>query len=211
MLAEKDFNRSLVQCCEKVKKLKKDYRKICDNNNATGRKQKSCKFFDELDKILAAKPVTKPTLVISSELGLSDHSDDKQFVGISPISDSLEIGENGSCVLKDDDVSASDNAAQTEHCSTSTPSPVGEPNTINKRKNVDENIVKQLALKRKKTATKLERSLETVTGKFMEGQREMEARYNELEEKQTAMELELEKRRMEMEEKNDLTKSIYGL
>lgn len=166
MLAEKGLNRSLVQCREKVKKLKKDYRKIVDNNNVTGRKRKSCKFFDELDKILAAKPATKPTLVISSELGRSDHSDDEQFVGISPISDSLE---NGSYVLKDNDVTASDNAAQTEHCSTSTPSPVGEPNTINKRKNVDVKVVKQPALKRKKSATKLERSLETVIGKFMEG------------------------------------------
>lgn len=38
VLAEKGFNRSLVQCREKVKKLKKDYRKIADNNNVTGRK-----------------------------------------------------------------------------------------------------------------------------------------------------------------------------
>ena len=150
MLAEKGFNRSLVQCREKVKKLKKDYRKIVDKNNVTGRKQKFCKFFDELGKILAAKLATKPTLVISPELGLSDHSDDKHFVGISLISDSLEISENGSSVLEDDDVSASDNAAQIEHCSTSTPSPVGEPNTNNKRKNVDEKIVKQPASKRKK-------------------------------------------------------------
>ena len=201
MLAEKGLNRSLVQCHEKVKKLKKDYRKIVDNNNVTRRKRKSCKFFDELDKILAAKPATKPTLVISSELGRSDHSDDEQFVGISPISDSLEIGENGSYVLKDNDVTASDNAAQTERCSTSTPSPLGEPNTINKRKNVDVKVVKQPALKRKKRATKLERSLETVIGKVMEGERDTEKRYIELEKKRMAMELELEKRRMEMEEK----------
>ena len=45
-----------------------------------------------------------------------------------------------------DDVTASDNAAQTECCSTSMPSPVGEPNTINKRKNVDVKVVKQPAL-----------------------------------------------------------------
>lgn len=136
-----------------------------------------------MDKILAAKLATNQTLVISSELGLSDHFDDEQFLEISLISDSLEIGENGSSVLKDDDISASDNAAQTEHCSTSTPFPVGEPNTINKRKNVNEKVVKQPALKRKKSATKMERSLETVIGKFMEAQKEMEARYIELEEK----------------------------
>ena len=134
-----------------------------------------------MDKILAAKLATKPTLVISSELGLSDHSDDEQLVGISPISDSLEIGKNGSSVLKDNDVSASDNAAQTERCSIATQSPVGEPNTINKRKNVDVKVVKQPALKRKKSATKLERSLETVIGKFMEGQRNTKERYIELE------------------------------
>ena len=164
--------------------MKEDYRKIVDNNKGTGRKRKSCKFFDKLDKILAAKPMTKTTSVISPELGLINHSNDEQFVGISPKSDSLEIRKNGSFVLKDDDVSVSDNAAQTEHCSTSTLYPVGEPNTINTRKNVDEKVVKQSASKRKKSATKLKRSLETVIGNFIEGQKEMEARYIELEEKQ---------------------------
>ena len=207
MLAEKGFNRSLVQCREKVKKLKKDYRKIADNNNMTGRKRKSCKFFDELDKILAAKLATKPTLVISSELGLSDHSDDEQLVGISPISDSLEIGKNGSSVLKDNDVSASDNAAQTERCSIATQSPVGEPNTINKRKNVDVKVVKQPALKRKKSATKLERSLETVIGKFMEGQRNTNERYIELEKSEWQWNWNWKKD----EKQNSLTKLIYGL
>ena len=50
--------------------MKKIYRKFVDNNNFTGSKRKSCKFFEELDIILGVKPVTKPSLEINSETGL---------------------------------------------------------------------------------------------------------------------------------------------
>lgn len=55
--------------------------------------------------------------------------------------------------------------------------------------------------KRRKPATKLEKSLELVIGKFMDGQRELESKFLELEEKQMMMEMEMEKKRIEMEEK----------
>ena len=74
----------MAQCRERIKKLKKDYRKTADNNNVTGKKRKTCKFFDELDNILGIKPATKPSVIMSSEDGLQDDSDNEQTL-LSPI------------------------------------------------------------------------------------------------------------------------------
>ena len=55
-LHEKGFERNISQCREKVKKLKKT---VVDNNTVTGRKRKTCKFYEELDRILGVKPAKK--------------------------------------------------------------------------------------------------------------------------------------------------------
>ena len=60
------YQRMGVHCQERVKKLKKDYKKTKHNLNETGNKRKICKFHEKLNDILADKPSTKPAIVIDS-------------------------------------------------------------------------------------------------------------------------------------------------
>lgn len=62
----KGYSRDAVQCREKVKKLKGEYRKIKDKHNKTGTGRKKWKFFDVLDSALGNKPATKPPLLIDT-------------------------------------------------------------------------------------------------------------------------------------------------
>ena len=61
--------------------------------------------------------------------------------------------------------------------------------------------VKKTVIKRKQPLTKLEKSLDTMISRFTEGQKETELRHIQLEEKRMKMEIDMEKARMEMEER----------
>ena len=55
------FERTFVQCREKVKKLKKDYRKLKDTLNETGQgryKELEWPYFELMDRILGHKPTS---------------------------------------------------------------------------------------------------------------------------------------------------------
>ena len=158
-LHEKGFERNINQCREKVKKLKKSYRTVSDNNNVTGRKRKSCKFYEELDRILGVKPATKPTFEISSEAGL-------------PASDSEDSDQ-------EDLPAATDQfGTSTDDCDTSAGSPqnskVATPSPSDGKKRAEAEHTKPS--KRRNPKTKLEKSLGVVIDKFMEGQKEIESR-----------------------------------
>lgn len=191
-LMKKGHNRSIEQCREKIKKLKKDYRKVIDNNNETGRNRRSCKFFEEMDAILGVKPATKPSLTISSESGLPSDSGGDDDVQLSPVSDSVV---NDAFIKLDNEDVLDDNEVPPTSSDTS--------DSVSKKKFKlkAERPTQSKPTKRRKPATRLEKSLELVIGKFMEGQKDMEARYIDLEEKRMKLEVELEKQRMEMEEK----------
>jgi len=62
------YNQMGGQCRERIKKLKKDFKKTKDNLNQTrnGNCRKQCKFFDKLNEILGERPSIKPTVVIDS-------------------------------------------------------------------------------------------------------------------------------------------------
>jgi len=82
------YQRTGMQCRERVKKLKKDYKKMKDNLNETGNKRKVCKFYEQINCILKDRPSTKPTVVLDS----SNYDVDN----VGELSDS---GELQSCVL----------------------------------------------------------------------------------------------------------------
>ena len=184
-LHKKGFERNISQCRDKIKKLKKMYRKVVDNNNFTGRKSR--KFFEELDAIFRVKPATKPSLEISSETGLpsdlSDNEEDDEET--SPLPDSEEIGRDND----DNGHEEGDTSLSSPTSNKSVPSVASSSASISKKKEES-----KPPSKRKKPVTKLEKSLETVIGRFMEGQKDIESRYMELEEKRMQMELELEKK-----------------
>ena len=51
-LKESGYDRDWLQCRLKIKNLKVDYKKLKDYNGETGKKRKTCKFFEKLDVIL---------------------------------------------------------------------------------------------------------------------------------------------------------------
>ena len=67
-MTEAGYDQSGVQCRDKIKKLKGEYKKIKDSNNETGRNRKTWKFYDPMNEILGNKPATRPAVVIDSSL-----------------------------------------------------------------------------------------------------------------------------------------------
>ena len=67
-MTEAGYDQSGVQCRDKIKKLKGEYKKIKDSNNETGRNRKTWTFYDPMNEILRNKPVTRPAVVIDSSL-----------------------------------------------------------------------------------------------------------------------------------------------
>ena len=65
-LRKQGYNRTWEKCREKVKKLKKQYKEVIDNNKETGRKRKTFKYFTEMDGVLGHRPAIRPPMVISS-------------------------------------------------------------------------------------------------------------------------------------------------
>ena len=87
-MKEKGYTRTMDQCRQKMKKLRKDYKDVVDNNNETGRKRKTFKFFEEIDAIFGCRPATKPNVTVCSDKGISiDEGDDDD--PISPISSNM--------------------------------------------------------------------------------------------------------------------------
>ena len=60
---EQGHTRDWKQCRSKVKNLKTRYREVKDHNNRTGNGRKVCKFYSELDSILAHRPSSAPTVI----------------------------------------------------------------------------------------------------------------------------------------------------
>ena len=71
-MKEAGYDKSCVQCRDKIKKLRGEYRKIKDNNKETGRNRKNLKFYDPLNEILASRPTTQPAVVIDSLLEVEE-------------------------------------------------------------------------------------------------------------------------------------------
>ena len=58
--------RTAVQCREKIKKLKSDYRRAKDSNNRSGMGRTICHFYSQLDAILGCRPSSAPSGVLES-------------------------------------------------------------------------------------------------------------------------------------------------
>ena len=67
-LQEHGYHRDWKQCRDKIRNLKTKYKEIRDNNGETGRGRKSCKFFDEMDRILGHRPTSVPHVLFESSL-----------------------------------------------------------------------------------------------------------------------------------------------
>ncbi len=72
LLEKGGFARSCNQIREKIKQLKQRYKKIKDNNQLSGRSQKTFKFFDKLDEVIGDRPIKRPSSVLESSKQCDD-------------------------------------------------------------------------------------------------------------------------------------------
>ena len=146
----------------------------------------------------------------SSETGIPSDIEDED-IQLSPVFDSVLNDESIILQVDEDTVIQSDENVTSEEVFD------GNSATINfnkipdskKKEKANESDEKHKSnvkppVKRKKLATRLERSLETVVGKIMDGQKEMESRYIQLEEKRWKMKMELEEKQREAERQHEL-------
>ena len=62
-MVEAGYEKTGVQCRDK---LKAEYKKVKDNNDETGRRQKVWKFYDCMNEVLGNRPTTRPAVVIDT-------------------------------------------------------------------------------------------------------------------------------------------------
>ena len=67
-MEDSGYRKTAVQCREKLKKLKKDYKKVKDKNRPTGTGTTVWKFYDAVNDILGNKPATRPPVVIDTSV-----------------------------------------------------------------------------------------------------------------------------------------------
>lgn len=120
-LSAMGYTRSHQQIREKIKQLKKKYKKVKDNNNRSGQNRISCTYFQELDSILGDRPITRPPDVLES-------SDAQQ-------TDTAEFDD----FLNEDDI-LNDNSTDDFHVPTAL-NPVDEDDIKAKRDDTSEMLV----------------------------------------------------------------------
>ena len=65
-MGEAGYERTGVQCRDKIKKLKTEYKKVKDNNDETGRQRKVWRFYDCMNEVLGDRPATRPPVLIDT-------------------------------------------------------------------------------------------------------------------------------------------------
>ena len=65
-LAKADGDKTADQCRAKIKKVKLEYRKECDNHNKAGQGRSVWHFFDALDAVFGHRPTSQPTVLLDT-------------------------------------------------------------------------------------------------------------------------------------------------
>ena len=96
-MGEEGFERTFVQCRDKVKKLKKEYRMIKDTLKETGQgrnKEVEWPYFELMDRILGHKPTTVPESIVDSLAQSQDNNDSSPEISEVNEVDETLFGEN---------------------------------------------------------------------------------------------------------------------
>ena len=182
------YTRTGLQCRERIKKLKKDYKKTKDNLNETGNKRKICKFYEQINDILGDRPSTKPAIVIDSSAEQSElttqtcaaSSEDEQEETEDIPGKIDQLKEKG----KELEFDKQEN-------------PGNEPEKEDDKQHTKIEMKKELNKKKKRLTReeRMEKTMNVVIDKVMKRQRESDDKFVELEFKRMKM----EERLMEME------------
>ena len=182
-LEKEGYKRTWSQCRDKLKKLKKEYKKLKDYHDETGKKRKQWKFYDKVDDIIGSKPATQPEVIIDTSVeGTSSRIlSDEEGVGISDDEaiekETEEEGKENETVTLGNEDDEKENWLKKEM----------KKHNIPSRKRKHEN------------QTKLDKTLNSVVNVITTAQRESDRMYMALEEKRIRFEenlLEMEDRRL---------------
>ncbi len=182
-MVEAGYERSGVQCRDKIKKLKGEYKKVKDHNNETGKRRKAWKLYDCMNEVLGNKPATRPPIVIDSleDVVESDGTGDEEVTG----------ADVDNVLMPEDDANG-DGGTNKE-------------NEVTGEKKDDDVKVEQVEKKprvkkekqKKRTRDdKFEKTMDGIVEKLTKSQKESDKMFMELEEKR----MKLEERMMEMED-----------
>ena len=172
------YQRNSVQCRDKIKKLRQEYKRVKDHNNWTGRGRKTMKFMEKMDEILGHKPATKPEVVLDTS---------EEEITVLESSGEVQISTND----EEESLTSASSEVQTSD---------EKDGKAEKAEVKSENAeVKQERKKRKRPsiADFFEKAMEGVLKKVSKAQEESDVRFCEIEERR----LKLDEQIMEMEER----------
>ena len=183
-LQTEGYERTFQQCREKIKKLKQEYNKIKDKLNKTGeagkKYLKTWDFFDPLDEILGHKPATCPPVVVDSLVGIESGDEHEERTD----SDTLELTDvmdkpGSLCSLRSEtDRPGSSSLVDGNDSSEPSPKPLKMEHTtpVSSKK------------KRKRQFDALQGTMKEMVVKVVEAQKASDKMFLELEEKRMKME-----------------------
>ena len=171
------FERSAVQCREKAKKVKSEYRKIKDKHRVTGTGRKKWKHYEALDAVLGDRPTTVPPFIVDT---LQESTSDTEM-------DNSE--ENESIVTVTTECSDEQSRKSPSYDNQMEPSS-------------SKSVPKTKILKKKNIGHWVEKVVEAMTEKLIAATAESDKRFVELEEKRMKFEKE-ERDREERQRKED--------
>jgi len=167
------YERTLVQCRDKVKKLKGNYRKIKDGYKQMGNDRK--KFYEKKNEVMSVKHSVTPPLILDTSIAnsvvensnIEPREDDVEEIPETDLDDESIVSEKGT--IKD-----------------------GEVESAEKESN-KENLKLQLGSQRKKSVKidKMEKVVNLMCEKISSRQAESDRVYADLEEKRIKLEYDI--------------------
>ncbi|XP_065893269.1 zinc finger protein with KRAB and SCAN domains 2-like [Dysidea avara] len=175
------YERTLVQCRDKIKKLKGDYRKIKDGHKQTGNnRKKSNKFYEKMNEVMSAKHSVNPPFILDTSVVKSSIDDEVDEIPETDLEDENNVSEN----------------------EPKEPSKDGDVTTALVAKEDEEDVKPKLAgSKRKKSAKidKMEKVIDKMCEKISSQQTESDRVYADLEEKRMKIEQDMLKMQQDMQ------------
>ena len=197
-MLEAGYERSGVQCRDKLKKLKSEYKKVKDNNNETGKQRKAWKFYCCMNEVLGNKPATRPVIIIDM---LADAEQTGQEMESRNGSRDVEISDTVVDNTKIGDVVV-DGARMAEEHGDSGVADTGEKqlsdNDVKEEQVEKKSEVKESKRRKKRTREdKFEKVMNVIIEKVTQAQKESDEMFVKLEEKR----LQFDEHMMEMEDR----------
>ena len=168
------YKRTAVQCRDKIKKLRAEYKRVKDHNGLTGRGTRKWRYYDSIDAILGHRPSTRPPIVLdtSSDTILldskqssehskrtSEHSDTDDETDDDKENDSLD------CIVPQEDTAK-----------------------VSKGAEKDKEIKKRTDRKRQTKAELVDKAIDGAMAKVAKVQEDSDKRFLEVEERRQEME-----------------------